>query len=156
MCYYHQNKVAVKIVHIFNTYWPHMHSDDGRVISNFIVQTLRDEDLTIYGNGSKTKSFCDDMAQGLLFMMDTPINFTGPFNLGNPIEITILELAEKIISLSGSSSKIVFKPLPDDDPRRRRPDINLVRNKLKWEPTVNLERGLKDIISYYCNILNIA
>lgn len=151
MSYYYQNKVEVKIVRIFNTYGPRMHPDDGRVISNFVIQALKNEDVTIYGDGSQSRSFCyvDDMVQGLLLMMDTSFDFPGPLNLGNPGEYTIGELAEKIIALAGSSSKIIYRPLPEDDPRRRRPDIALAREKLGWQPAVELEEGLKKTIAYF-------
>ena len=166
--YYRQNKVDIKVVRIFNTYGPRMHPNDGRVVSNFILQALRGEDITVYGDGSQTRSFCyvDDMVDGIIGMMEyeenpikpeDPYNYTqpslsgfpGPVNLGNPQEITILELAEKIIELTGSNSKIAFKPLPKDDPIRRKPDIALAREKLNWEPQSSLEEGLQRTIEYF-------
>lgn len=151
MSYYHQNKVRVKIVRVFNTYGPRMHPDDGRVVSNFVVQALQNQDITIFGDGTQTRSFCyvADLVEGLLRMMDTPFDFTGPVNLGNPSEISIQELAKIIIHLTGSRSKLVFHPLPQDDPRRRQPDINLAREKLNWLPQVSLEEGLKKTIAYF-------
>ena len=154
--YYRQNHVPVKVVRIFNTYGPRMHRDDGRVVSNFILQSLRGQPITIYGDGSQTRSFCyvDDMTEGLIRMMDTPEDFPGPVNLGNPHETTILELAEIVLRLTGSRSKLVYKPLPQDDPTRRNPDITLAKSKLGWEPTVPLEEGLKRTIAYYQKLLN--
>ena len=151
MSYYHQNKVRVKIVRVFNTYGPRMHPDDGRVVSNFVVQALQNQDITIFGDGTQTRSFCyvADLVEGLLRMMDTPFDFTGPVNLGNPSEISIQELAKIIIRLTGSRSKLVFHPLPQDDPRRRQPDITLAREKLNWLPQVSLEEGLKKTIAYF-------
>jgi len=150
MDYYRQNKVDIKIVRIFNTYGPRMTIDDGRVISNFIVQALRQEPLTIYGDGCQTRSFCyvTDLIDGLEKVMATE-DFIGPVNLGNPDEFTIIELAEKIISLTQSSSKIIHKPLPADDPQRRCPDITLAEEKLNWQPKTNLEDGLKKTIDYF-------
>jgi len=150
MDYYRQNKVDIKIVRIFNTYGPRMAIDDGRVISNFIVQALRQEPLTIYGDGCQTRSFCyvTDLIDGLEKVMATE-DFIGPVNLGNPDEFTIIELAEKIISLTQSSSKIIHKPLPADDPQRRCPDITLAEEKLNWQPKTNLEDGLKKTIDYF-------
>lgn len=144
MDYHRGNKVDCKIVRIFNTYGPRMLFDDGRVVSNFLVQALRNEPITVYGDGNHTRSFCyvDDLVAGLMAMMQTP-NFVGPVNLGNPNEITVHELAERVIRLTGSKSKIEFKPLPSDDPARRQPDISLARERLKWEPKVVLEDGLK-------------
>jgi UDP-glucuronate decarboxylase len=155
MSYYRQNKVAVKIARIFNTYGPRMRSDDGRVISNFIVQAIKGQDLTIYGDGSQTRSFCyvDDLVIGLQLMMETPFDFTGPLNMGNTVEVTIKELAEIIIDLTGSSSNIVYQLLPEDDPRRRRPDINLAKECLNWKPATNLEKGLKQTIEFIKNII---
>lgn len=151
MSYYHQNKVRVKIVRVFNTYGPRMHPDDGRVVSNFVVQALQNQDITIFGDGTQTRSFCyvADLVEGLLRMMDTPFDFTGPVNLGNPSEISIQELAKIVIRLTGSRSKLVFHPLPQDDPRRRQPDITLAREKLNWLPQVSLEEGLKKTIAYF-------
>ncbi len=147
--YHRQNNVDIRVVRIFNTYGPRMAIDDGRVISNFIVQALRGEPLTVYGDGSQTRSFCyvDDMVEGIIKAMES--DYIGPINLGNPEEITIMELAEKIISLTGSRSKIEFKPLPPDDPARRRPDISLAKKVLNWEPKVSLEEGLKRTIEYF-------
>jgi UDP-glucuronate decarboxylase len=149
--YHRQHKVKVKIARIFNTYGPRMQINDGRVISNFIVQALRGEDITVYGDGSQTRSFCyiDDMVEGLIRLMNTPDEITGPINLGNPNETPILELAQKIIELTGSNSKIVFKPLPQDDPRRRCPDITKAKIILNWEPKISLEEGLKRTIEYF-------
>ena len=149
--YHRQHGLRIKVARIFNTYGPRMHPNDGRVISNFIMQALQGKEITVYGDGSQTRSFCfvSDMVEGLLKLMDSPDDFTGPVNLGNPQEVTIRELAEKIISLTGSSSKIVFKPLPRDDPRRRRPDITLARQRLGWEPSVPLEVGLVRTIAYF-------
>jgi UDP-glucuronate decarboxylase len=149
--YYRQHKLNIRVVRIFNTYGPRMHPNDGRVVSNFILQALRNQDLTVYGDGNQTRSFCyvDDMIEGVIRMMNTPDDFTGPVNLGNPAEYRILELAEKIIRLTRSRSKIVFKPLPEDDPLQRKPDIELARAKLQWQPTMQLEEGLKQTISYF-------
>ncbi len=151
MGYYHQNGVKVKIVRVFNTYGPRMHPDDGRVVSNFIVQALQNRNITIFGDGSQTRSFCyvDDLVEGLLKMMVTPFDFPGPVNLGNPQEISIHELAKIIVELTGSRSKLIFQPLPQDDPRRRQPDISLAREKLNWLPRVPLEQGLKKTIAYF-------
>ena len=149
--YYRQHKLNIRVVRIFNTYGPRMHPNDGRVVSNFILQALKNQDLTVYGDGNQTRSFCyvDDMIEGVIRMMNTPDDFTGPVNLGNPAEYRILELAEKIIRLTRSRSKIVFKPLPEDDPLQRKPDIELARAKLQWQPTMQLEEGLKQTISYF-------
>jgi UDP-glucuronate decarboxylase len=149
--YHRQHKVKIKIARIFNTYGPRMQINDGRVISNFIVQALRGEEITVYGDGSQTRSFCyiDDMVEGLIRLMNTPDEITGPINLGNPNETPILELAQKIIELTGSNSKIVFKPLPQDDPRRRCPDITKAKIILNWEPKISLEEGLKRTIEYF-------
>lgn len=152
MDYYFQNKVNIKIVRIFNTYGPRMHPNDGRVVSNFIVQALKNDDITIYGEGSQTRSFqyIDDLLDGITRMMDTACDVTGPINIGNPNEFTILELAQKVISLTGSKSKIVFKPLPSDDPTQRRPDITLAKKHLNnWEPQIQLEEGLIKTIEYF-------
>jgi UDP-glucuronate decarboxylase len=151
MDYHRQNQVNIKIVRIFNTYGPRMAPDDGRVVSNFIVQALRGEDITVFGDGSQTRSFCyvDDMIDGLIRMMGTPKGFLGPVNLGNPAEFTILELAEILIRMTGSRSKIVFKPLPQDDPTQRKPDITLAQKKLGWQPRVPLEEGLAKTIAYF-------
>jgi UDP-glucuronate decarboxylase len=149
--YGRQYGVEVKIVRIFNTYGPNMNPDDGRVVSNFIVQALKGEDITIYGDGTQTRSFCyvDDLVRGLIKMMNAHSAITGPINLGNPSEFTMLELAEKVINLVGAKSNIVFKPLPQDDPRQRRPDIKIARQKLEWEPYIPLDEGLKMTISYF-------
>ena len=151
MSYYYQNNVLVKIVRIFNTYGPRMHPDDGRVISNFIIQALQNKDITIYGDGSQTRSFCyvDDMVEALLLMMATPGDFTGPVNLGNPMEGTILDIAQRIIDLTGSSSKLIYRPLPQDDPKRRQPDIHVAEEMLRWKPVTALEDGLKRTIAYF-------
>ncbi len=148
--YHRQNNVDIKVVRIFNTYGPRMMENDGRVVSNFIVQALKGKDITIYGDGSQTRSFCyqKDLIEGFLRMMSSK-GFTGPVNIGNPNEFTILELAEKVIKLTGSSSKIINEPLPPDDPTNRRPDISLAREKLKWEPTIQLDEGLKKTIEYF-------
>ena len=155
MDYHRQNKVNIKIVRIFNTYGPRMAPDDGRVVSNFIVQALRGEDITVFGDGSQTRSFCyvDDMIDGLIRMMGTPKGFLGPVNLGNPAEFTILELAEILIRMTGSRAKIVFKPLPQDDPTQRKPDITLAQKKLGWQPRVPLEEGLAKTIEYFRGVI---
>ena len=149
--YYRQHKLNIRVVRIFNTYGPRMHPNDGRVVSNFILQALKNEDLTVYGDGNQTRSFCyvDDMIEGVIRMMSTPDDFTGPVNLGNPEEYRILELAEKIIRLTKSRSKIVFKQLPEDDPLQRKPDIELAKAKLQWQPKTQLEEGLKQTIDYF-------
>jgi len=149
--YWRQHKLKIKVARIFNTYGPRMRPDDGRVVSNFIIQALKGNDITVYGDGSQTRSFCyiDDLIEGLIKLMNSPDDFTGPVNLGNPIEVTILELAQKIIELTGSKSKIIFKPLPADDPQRRQPDITLAKEKLNWQPKVSLEEGLKKTIEYF-------
>jgi UDP-glucuronate decarboxylase len=154
--YYRQHQVDIKVIRIFNTYGPRMHPNDGRVVSNFIVQALRGQDITIYGSGQQTRSFCyvDDLVEAMLRMMDSEKGFTGPINLGNPGEFTIKELAEKVISLVGTKSNLVYKPLPQDDPKQRKPDIGLARSKLEWEPRVNLEDGLKETIAYFRRTLD--
>lgn len=151
MDYHRQNKVRVKIIRIFNTYGPRMLPNDGRVVSNFILQALSNKDITIYGDGKQTRSFqyIDDLIEGMVRMMNTEDDFTGPVNLGNPNEFSILELARKIIDMTGSSSKIVFQALPDDDPRQRQPDITLAKEKLGWMPAIELEDGLKCMIEYF-------
>ncbi|MFP3257456.1 MAG: GDP-mannose 4,6-dehydratase, partial [Candidatus Nanopusillus acidilobi] len=153
--YHRQHNLDIKVVRIFNTYGPRMLPNDGRVVSNFIVQALKGEDITVYGDGSQTRSFCyiDDMVDGIIKMMNSPKGFTGPVNLGNPGEFSILELAEMILKLTKSKSKIVFKPLPQDDPKQRQPDITLAKSRLNWEPKVNLEYGLKETISYFKEVL---
>ena len=149
--YHRQHKLNIRIVRIFNTYGPRMHPNDGRVVSNFIIQALRNEDLTVYGDGKQTRSFCyvDDMIEGVIRMMNAPDEFTGPVNLGNPEEYRILELAEKIVRLTKSRSKIVFQPLPEDDPLQRKPDITLAKTKLQWQPKTPLEEGLEKTIDYF-------
>lgn len=148
--YHRMNSVDIRVMRIFNTYGPRMHPNDGRVVSNFIVQALKNKDITIYGDGSQTRSFCyvDDLINGMVKLMNTE-DLLGPVNIGNPGEFTIKELAEKVIQLTGSSSKIVFHPLPSDDPRQRQPDITLAKLKLGWEPTISLEEGLKKTIDYF-------
>jgi len=149
--YYRQNRVNIRVVRIFNTYGPRMHPNDGRVVSNFIVQALLGKPITIYGDGKQTRSFCyvDDMIEGIMKMMEGPDDFIGPVNLGNPDEFTILDLARNIIRLTGSESQIEFLEIPADDPRRRQPDISLAEEKLKWKPNTNLEQGLKKTIQYF-------
>lgn len=155
MDYHRQYKVRIKIIRIFNTYGPNMHPKDGRVVSNFIVQALQGKDITIYGEGSQTRSFqyIDDMVEGMTRMMDTEDSFTGPVNIGNPCEFTIQELAELVLRMTGSKAKIVYQPLPSDDPAQRRPDISLAKSKLNWEPAIALEDGLKETINYFKKIL---
>ncbi|MCD8553663.1 UDP-glucuronic acid decarboxylase family protein [Seleniivibrio sp.] len=153
--YNRQHKVDIKVVRIFNTYGPRMHPNDGRVVSNFIVQALKNEDITIYGTGSQTRSFCfcDDLIEGFIRMMNSREGLTGPVNLGNPGEFTILQLAQKVIDMVGSKSKLVFQPLPQDDPMQRKPDITLAKTELNWEPKVQLEEGLKHTIKYFEELL---
>jgi UDP-glucuronate decarboxylase len=153
--YHRQHNLKIKVARIFNTYGPRMHLNDGRVVSNFIVQALRGEPITIFGDGTQTRSFCyvDDLIEGLIRLMASDDDVTGPVNLGKPGEFTILELAEKILDLSGSNSEIIFKALPADDPRQRKPDITRARDILKWEPEVELEEGLKRTIVYFDEIL---
>ena len=155
MSYHEQNDVRIKIIRIFNTYGPRMHPNDGRVVSNFIVQALKGQDITVYGKGDQTRSFqyVDDLINGMLKMMATGDDFLGPVNIGNPGEFTILELAEKVIELTGSKSKIIFQPLPKDDPMQRKPDISLAKKKLEWEPAIKLEEGLKKTIDYFDQLL---
>jgi UDP-glucuronate decarboxylase len=155
--YERQHNMDIKVVRIFNTYGPRMHPNDGRVVSNFIVQALRGDDITIYGDGSQSRSFCyvDDMIEGFVRMMDSEKGFTGPVNMGNPNEFTMLELAENVLRLVGSQSKLSFKPLPTDDPRQRQPDIALAKDKLGWEPQVQLEDGLKETIAYFRKTLSV-
>ena len=154
--YYRQLRIKIKVIRIFNTYGPKMQPDDGRVISNFIVQSLKNKDITIYGDGGQTRSFCyvDDLVEGIIKMMNSREDFVGPVNLGNPKEFSILELAKKIIKLTNSKSKIIYKPLPEDDPKQRQPNINLAKKELKWEPKIELDEGLKKTISYFEKILN--
>ena len=149
--YYRQHKINIRVARIFNTYGPRMHPNDGRVISNFIVQALRGEPITVYGDGSQTRSFCyiDDLIDGIIRMMQAPDTLTGPLNLGNPQELSIRELAEKVIDLSGSTSKIVQRPLPEDDPKQRQPDISKAREQLDWAPAIALDDGLKRTIAYF-------
>ncbi len=149
--YFRQHQTDIKVVRIFNTYGPRMHPNDGRVVSNFIVQALQGKDITIYGDGSQTRSFCyvDDLIDAMVRMMATEAGFTGPVNIGNPGEFTMLELAEMVLKLSGSQSKIIHQPLPSDDPKQRQPNIDLAKAKLGWEPKVSLEDGLKETISYF-------
>ncbi|MBT3244062.1 MAG: SDR family oxidoreductase [Bacteroidetes bacterium] len=154
--YHQQNDVRIKIIRIFNTYGPHMHPQDGRVVSNFIMQTLRNENITIYGDGNQTRSFqyVDDLLEGMTRMMNSREEFTGPVNIGNPGEFTIKELAEKIIDLTGSKSKLEFLPLPQDDPTQRKPDITLAKKELdNWEPKIQLQEGLKKTIHYFDDLL---
>lgn len=153
--YHRQHQVDIKVIRIFNTYGPRMNTHDGRVVSNFIVQALKNENITIYGSGEQTRSFCyvDDLIEGMIRMMNSRDGFTGPVNIGNSGEFTMLELAQKIIDLTGSSSKIIFEPLPQDDPMQRRPVIDLAKKELSWEPTVNLEEGLKKTIAYFDDLL---
>jgi UDP-glucuronate decarboxylase len=152
--YHHQNKVDIRVIRIFNTYGPRMQVNDGRVVSNFVVQALRGEPITLYGDGEQTRSFCyfEDLIRGMMAMMDTD-NFHGPVNLGNPDEFTIRELAEAVIRLTGSSSELVFNPLPENDPTRRKPDISLAREKLGWSPSITLEEGLKPTIEYFAKAI---
>ncbi|HTA89203.1 MAG TPA: UDP-glucuronic acid decarboxylase family protein [Polyangiaceae bacterium] len=149
--YNRQHGTDIKVIRIFNTYGPRMHPNDGRVVSNFIVQALRGQDITIYGDGQQTRSFCyvDDLVEGMMRMMDTEKGFTGPINIGNPGEFTMLQLAEKVLQLVGTKSKLVHKPLPQDDPKQRKPIIDLAKSKLGWEPKVNLDDGLKETVAYF-------
>jgi UDP-glucuronate decarboxylase len=154
--YYRQHHLKIKVARIFNTYGPGMHPDDGRVVSNFILQALRGEDITVYGEGNQTRSFCyvSDMVKAFVMLMDTPDDFTGPVNLGNLAEFSILELAGKIIEMTGSGSRIVHKTLPQDDPVQRKPDISLAKSAFDWEPSVNLDDGLKVTIEYFRQLLS--
>ncbi len=154
--YHKQRNVRIKIIRIFNTYGTRMNSNDGRVISNFIVQALKGEDLTIYGTGKQTRSFqyVDDLIEGMIRMMNTPEDVTGPINIGNPAEFSMLELAEKVLEITGSKSKIIFKPLPQDDPMQRRPDISLARKTLNnWEPKIGVDEGLRKVVAYFESVL---
>ncbi|MBU5613715.1 UDP-glucuronic acid decarboxylase family protein [Geomonas azotofigens] len=157
MDYHRQNHVDVRIIRIFNTYGPKMAENDGRVVSNFILQALKGEDITVYGEGEQTRSFCyvSDLVEGMVRMMETP-GFTGPVNLGNPAETTILEFAKRIIELTGSTSRIVYRPLPADDPKQRQPDISLAKQMLGWEPTVSVDDGLRQTIDYFRSVLTSA
>lgn len=156
MDYHHQNKVKIKIVRIFNTYGPKMHPNDGRVVSNFIVQALKNENITVYGKGLQTRSFqyIDDLVEGMVRMMNSPDEFIGPVNIGNPHEFTVLELAQRVIELTGSKSKIIYQPLPSDDPMMRKPDITLAQKELGWKPQVELEQGLKKTIEFFEKTIN--
>lgn len=156
--YYRQHKVDIKVIRIFNTYGPRMSINDGRVVSNFIVQALQGEDITIYGDGTQTRSFCyvDDLIDGMIRMMDSRDGFTGPVNLGNPEEFTMLQLAECIIRHTNSKSKIVYQSLPKDDPRQRKPDIEIAQRELQWKPSVKLEEGLVNTISYFAEKMKIV
>ena len=153
--YYRQHQLEIKVMRIFNTYGPRMHPNDGRVVSNFIVQALKNESITIYGDGSQTRSFCyvDDLIGGMIKLMESDKAITGPINIGNPNEFTMLELAELVLKLTSSQSKLTFKPLPEDDPKQRQPDISLAKSKLDWEPKVKLEDGLKETIAYFKKLL---
>ena len=153
--YWRQHQLEIKVVRIFNTYGPRMHPNDGRVVSNFIVQALKGEDITIYGDGSQTRSFCyvDDLLEAMVRAMNTGSEFTGPVNIGNPTEFTMLELAELVLKLTKSKSRIVNQPLPQDDPKQRKPDIGLAKAALGWEPKVNLEEGLRETISYFKKVI---
>lgn len=156
MDYHRQNKVDIKIIRIFNTYGPRMHPNDGRVVSNFIVQALKNENITVYGDGNQTRSFqyVDDLVDGMLKMMNSEKGFIGPVNMGNPGEFTINELAEKVIKLTNSKSIIIYNKLPSDDPMQRKPDISIAKNKLNWEPKIKLDEGLVKTIDYFKNLLN--
>lgn len=153
--YYRQHKLAIKVARIFNTYGPRMHPNDGRVVSNFIIQALRNEPITIYGDGSQTRSFCyvDDLIDGLISLMASPEDNVGPINIGNPNEFTIRQLADKVIEITGSKSRVIEKPLPADDPKQRQPDISLAREKLSWAPKTNLDVGLRKTIDYFESFL---
>ena len=154
--YWRQHKLEIKVMRIFNTYGPRMHPNDGRVVSNFIVQALNNKPITIYGDGSQTRSFCyvDDLITGMIKLMDSHKSITGPINMGNPSEFTMIELAELVIKLTSSRSKLKFKPLPEDDPRQRQPNISLAKSKLNWSPKVSLEEGLNKTIAYFKNLLD--
>jgi UDP-glucuronate decarboxylase len=156
--YWRQHQLHIKVLRIFNTYGPRMHPNDGRVVSNFIVQALRGDDITIYGDGQQTRSFCyvTDLIDGMVAMMETGKEITGPFNIGNPGEFTMLELAELTLKFTGSRSKMVFQPLPQDDPKRRRPDIDMARENLRWQPKVTLEDGLKETVEYFKQVLGVS
>ncbi len=156
--YWRQHQLRIKVVRIFNTYGPRMHPNDGRVVSNFIVQALKGEDITMYGDGSQSRSFCyvDDLVDGLIRMMDSPDDFTGPVNIGNTGEFTMLQLAEKVVALTGSRSKIRHLPLPSDDPRQRQPDISLARKVLGWQPAIPLDAGLERTVRYFSQLHTLA
>ena len=153
--YHRQHQLEIKVMRIFNTYGPRMHPNDGRVVSNFIVQAIRGDDITIYGDGQQTRSFCyvDDLIDGMVRFMESDPAFTGPVNVGNPTEFTMLALAEQVLKLVGGSSKLVFKPLPQDDPKQRQPNIELAKEQLGWEPKVSLEDGLKETVAYFRALL---
>lgn len=153
--YHRQHQLRIKVARIFNTYGPRMHPDDGRVVSNFVVQALNNQPITLFGDGSQTRSFCyvDDLIRGLMKLMNSEDSIAGPINLGNPVEFTIAELAELVVSMTGSASKIVRKPLPQDDPKQRQPDISRARSELLWEPTVDLKAGLRLTIEYFDRLL---
>ncbi len=153
--YHRQNKVNIRVIRIFNTYGPRMHPNDGRVVSNFIVQALLNNDITVYGDGLQTRSFCyvDDLIDGMMKMMAGPDDFIGPVNMGNPDEFTILDLAKKVIEMTGAASEIIFKPLPHDDPLQRKPDINVAKDKLNWQPSIKIEEGLQKTIKYFDELL---
>jgi UDP-glucuronate decarboxylase len=153
--YYRQHRLQIKVARIFNTYGPRMHPNDGRVVSNFIVQALRNQPITIYGDGSQTRSFCyvDDLVEGLILLMNSKEACTGPINLGNPTEFTILQLAQKVVDISGSKARIIHKPLPMDDPKQRKPDITLAQNELNWTPEIKLDDGLTRTIDYFDKLL---
>jgi UDP-glucuronate decarboxylase len=153
--YHRQHAVRIKVARIFNTYGPRMHEHDGRVVSNFVVQALRGEPITVFGEGRQTRSFCyvDDLIEALIRLMASPDDFTGPVNLGNPAEFSILELAQRVIALTGSRSAVTFSPLPGDDPQQRRPDITLARERLDWQPSVELEQGLRSTIAYFEQVI---
>jgi UDP-glucuronate decarboxylase len=155
--YWRQHRLRIKVVRIFNTYGPRMHPNDGRVVSNFVIQALKGEDITIYGEGTQTRSFCyvDDLIEAIMRAMNTPDDFTGPVNIGNPAEFTIRELAELVVKMTRAKSKLVFKPLPSDDPRQRQPDISLAAKVLGWSPTTDLERGLERTIRYFKDQLGV-
>ena len=155
--YHRQHRLEIKVARIFNTYGPHMHPNDGRVVSNFIVQALKNEPITLFGDGSQTRSFCfvDDLVEGLIRLMNSAPALTGPVNLGNPGEFTIRELAQRVIKLTGSKSRLVYKPLPQDDPKQRCPDIRLAKRVLRWNPRVNLDEGLTRTIPYFSNLLGV-
>jgi len=156
--YHRQHKLRIKVARIFNTYGPRMHPNDGRVVSNFIVQALNNQPITIYGKGDQTRSFCyvDDLIEGFIRLMNSADELTGPVNLGNPVEFTIKQLAETVIRMTGSASKLIYKPLPEDDPKQRQPDITLARAKLGWEPVIQLEQGLGETIRYFDELLTSA
>ena len=153
--YYREHNLKIKVARIFNTYGPRMHPSDGRVVSNFIIQALKGEDITVYGDGSQTRSFCyvDELIDGFVRLMASPDKFTGPVNLGNPVEFTIKELAEKVVKMTGSKSKISYQPLPHDDPKQRQPDITLAKQELNWEPKIKLDEGLVKTIEYFDSLL---